>query len=178
MDDKTLAKKFANGDEKAFNKLVLRHREWVQAMVLKSTGDEALAQDIAQNVFIKVYFKIHQFRFESEFKTWIYRILMNEINYWYRKNRLITWFGDDLNKYFSTSQIEKNKVSENEENHLRKNIKKLAKMQRSVVVLRVFQELPFKNIGNILGISENSAKVNYYKAKENLKKWMKVWIYE
>ena len=85
---------------------------------------------------------------------------------------------DNQRENLKTYQIENNKVSENEEIHLRKNIKKLAKMQRSVVVLRVFQELPFKNIGNILGITENSAKVNYYKAKENLKKWMKVWIYE
>lgn len=174
MDDQTLARQFAAGDENAFNDLVLRHRGWVQGMALKSLGDEATAQDIAQNVFVKVYFKIHQFRFEAEFKTWIYRILVNELNHWYRKNKMITWFSGDADEYHSYRENSRNQsLPENAGTELRKHVKKLPRMQRSIVVLRVFQELPFKDIGKILGITENSAKVNFFKAKKNLKKWMK-----
>ena len=174
MDDQTLARQFAAGDKNAFSELVLRHRGCVQGMALKSLGDEATAQDIAQDVFVKVYFKIHQFRFEAEFKTWIYRILVNELNHWYRKNKMITWFSGDADEYHSYREKNKDQsVPENAGSELRKHVKKLPRMQKSIVVLRVFQELPFRDIGKILRISENSAKVNFFKAKKNLKKWMK-----
>jgi RNA polymerase sigma-70 factor (ECF subfamily) len=51
---------------------------------------------------------------------------------------------------------------------------KLPNKQRNIVLLRIYQDLPFKTIGNILSISENSAKVSFYKAKENLMEYSKI----
>ena len=174
MDDNTLVRRFICGDKNAFNELVLRHRDWVRGMALGSLGDPHRAEDIAQNVFVKMYFKIHQFRFEAELKTWIYRITMNELNLFYRKEKMISWFREDEEEYLIPV------VNPDEDNDLknygkavRHLVKKLPKMQRSIVVLRIYQELPFKDIGEILEISENSAKVSFYKAKNNLKKRIK-----
>ena len=174
MDDNTLVRRFVGGDKNAFNELVLRHRNWVRGMALGSLGDPHRAEDIAQNVFVKMYFKIHQFRFEAELKTWIYRIIMNELNLFYRKEKMISWFREDEEEYLIPV------VNPDEDNDLkdygktvRHLVKKLPKMQRSIVVLRIYQELPFKDIGEILEISENSAKVSFYKAKNNLKKQIK-----
>ena len=174
MDDNTLVKRFVGGDKNAFNELVLRHRDWVRGIALGSLGDPHRAEDIAQNVFVKMYFKIHQFRFEAELKTWIYRIAMNELNLFYRKEKMISWFREDEEEYLIPV------VNPDEDNDLknygkavRHLVKKLPKTQRSIVVLRIYQELPFKDIGEILEISENSAKVSFYKAKSNLKKQIK-----
>ena len=77
MDDNTLVKQFLGGNKKAFDDIVIRHRDWVRGMALGSLGDGQRAEDIAQNVFVKMYFKLHQFRFQAELKTWIYRITLN-----------------------------------------------------------------------------------------------------
>ena len=174
MYDNALVKQFVNGDKTAFDKLVIRHRDWVIGMALGSLKDRHLAEDIAQNVFVKMYFKLHQFRFESELKTWIYRIALNELNLFYRKEKMISWFSGDDEEYLIPA-VEPNENDDKKVygNKIRNLVKKLSKMQRSVMVLRVYQELPFKDIGNILGITENSAKVNFFKAKNNLKKRIK-----
>ena len=174
MDDNTLVKRFLKGDKKAFDELVIRHRDWVKGMALGSLADAHRADDIAQNVFVKIYFKLHQFRFEAELKTWIYRITLNELNLFYRKEKMISWFREDEEEYLvPTVNPDEEKDKKVYGNAIRKLVKKLPKMQRSIMVLRIYQELPFKDIGKILGITENSAKVNFFKAKNNLKKWIK-----
>jgi len=174
MDDNTLVKQFVSGDKTAFDEIVIRHRDWVVGMALGSLGDPLRAEDIAQNVFVKMYFKLHQFRFEAKLKTWIYRIALNELNLFYRKEKMISWFSEDEEEYL----IPKVEPDEDDDNKLygkaiRNLVKKLPKMQRSIMVLRIYQELPFKDIAKILGITENSAKVNFFKAKNNLKKRIK-----
>ena len=77
MDDYTLIKRFLGGDKQAFDEIVIRHRDWVVGMAMGSLDDPHRAEDIAQNVFVKMYFKLHQFRFEAGLKTWIYRIAIN-----------------------------------------------------------------------------------------------------
>ena len=96
---------------------------------------------------------------------------MNELNLFYRKEKMISWFREDEEEYLIPV------VNPNEDNDLKNYgnavrylVKKLPKMQRSIMVLRIYQELPFKDIGEILEISENSAKVSFFKAKSNLKK--------
>lgn len=174
MDDNTLVKQFLGGNKKAFDDIVIRHRDWVRGMALGSLGDAQRAEDIAQNVFVKMYFKLHQFRFEAELKTWIYRITLNELNLFYRKEKMISWFREDEEEYlipsFNPDEDKDKKICGNA---IRKLVKKLPKMQRSVVVLRIYQQLPFRDIGKILEITENSAKVNFFKAKNNLKKRIK-----
>ena len=174
MDDNTLVKQFLGGKKKAFDDIVIRHRDWVRGMALGSLGDAQRAEDIAQNVFVKMYFKLHQFRFEAELKTWIYRITLNELNLFYRKEKMISWFREDEEEYLIPSfNPDEDKDKKIYGNAIRKLVKKLPKMQRSVVVLRIYQELPFRDIGKILEITENSAKVNFFKAKNNLKKRIK-----
>ena len=174
MDDNSLVKRFLKGDKKAFDELVIRHRDWVKGIALGSLADAHRAEDIAQNVFVKMYFKLHQFRFEAELKTWIYRITLNELNLFYRKEKMISWFREDEEEYLVPAvNPDEEKDKKVYGNAIRKLVKKLPKMQRSIMVLRIYQELPFKDIGKILGITENSAKVNFFKAKNNLKKRIK-----
>ncbi len=174
MDDYTLIKRFLGGDKQAFDEIVIRHRDWVVGMAMGSLDDPHRAEDIAQNVFVKMYFKLHQFRFEAGLKTWIYRIAMNELNLFYRKEKMISWFREDEEEHLVPSYNPDDESDVKKYgNAVRNLVKKLPKIQRSITVLRIYQELPFKNIGEILGISENSAKVSFYKAKVNLKKWIK-----
>ena len=71
---------FKNGDKKAFDKIVLNHKDFVINMILSMVHNKQDAQDISQDVFVSVYFSLDKFRGLSSFNTWLYRIIINKIN--------------------------------------------------------------------------------------------------
>ena len=166
MDDFDLIKKFIKGDEKSFDLLVKNNQDWVKILIKSIVHNEFDSDDIAQDVFVNIYFALHKFRFESSFKTWTYRIIINRINNYYRKEKIRSFFNNDLLK----DAYGKYEESDGRKDDLYTMTYKLPRMQRNVVILRVFQDLQFKVISEILNISVNSAKVSFYKAKENLKR--------
>ena len=76
-DDYSVIKQFIDGDKSAFQILVKRHKEKVRNIVYLTMNNSALVDDIAQEVFITVYKNLKNFRFESQFTTWLYRITVN-----------------------------------------------------------------------------------------------------
>ncbi len=167
QDDNELIKKFQGGDEDAFNQLVHKHENWVRGFVLSSIRNRQDAEDTAQNIFVRVYFGLPKFRFEAEFKTWIYRIVINQLNNFYRKQKLLSLFRGELNENINSYEADQNDGRKGE---LMRSVAKLPRGQRNVMILRTFQEMSFKEVAATLSISENSAKVSYHKAKNNLKK--------
>jgi len=89
-DDKSLIRDFLNGNTESFDKLIHTHENWVKNMVYNIVKHQEDAEDIAQDVFVKVYFALKHFRFESEFKTWLYRIIINWVNNHFRKQKLLS----------------------------------------------------------------------------------------
>ncbi|MGB5894874.1 MAG: sigma factor, partial [Ignavibacteriaceae bacterium] len=77
-DDFSLVKRFIDGDESTFRLLVQRHKEKVRNIIYLTLGDSDSVDDIAQEVFITVYKNLKNFRFESLFTTWLYRITVNK----------------------------------------------------------------------------------------------------
>mgnify|MGYP003956558611 CR=1 FL=1 len=167
MDDKALIEKFLQGDVKSYNKLVLRHQGWVKGMTMNIVKNPQDAEDIAQDVFVKVYFALNRFRFESEFKTWLYRVVINKINNHFRKQKLRSVFSAE----FKEGIMEESVSSTSNENKIFEMTHKLPRFQRNIVLLRIYQDLSFKMIGQVLNITENSTKVSFHKAKVNLKKY-------
>ena len=165
MENTDLIKQFIKGDEKAFDLLVKNNKIWVINLIHSIVHNEYDAEDIAQDVFVNIYFALKKFRFESSFKTWTYRIVINRINNYFRKEKVRSIFNNDIENK-DTSVFQK---QQNENMELYHMTYKLPKIQRNVVILRVFQDLQFKVISQILNISVNSAKVSFHKAKENLK---------
>jgi RNA polymerase sigma-70 factor (ECF subfamily) len=76
-DERTLVELFLAGDEKAFDEMVTRHQDAVYTLCVRIVGNHEDAGDCAQDVFIKVYRKVKDFRFKSSLATWIYRIAVN-----------------------------------------------------------------------------------------------------
>ena len=165
MDDKALIEKFLRGDVKSYNEFVHRHQGWVKGMTMNIVKNPQDAEDIAQDVFVKVYFALNRFRFESEFKTWLYRVVINKINNHFRKEKLRSVFSAELKEELIEGPV----PSTSNENKLFEVTHKLPRFQRNIVLLRIYQDMPFKIIGQVLNITENSAKVSFHKAKANLK---------
>ena len=165
--DNELIKEFQEGKEAAFNELVDRYLSSTYGFFTKFTDSKEEAEDLAQDVFIKMYKALKKFRFESEFKTYLYRANINMSNTYLRRNKWKNMLHlDQISEpeYIDTTNEDKWKRKE-----LWDAIARLPKIQRMVVTMRTAEYLPYKEIAKIMNISENSAKVNYYHAVEALK---------
>jgi RNA polymerase sigma-70 factor (ECF subfamily) len=85
MDDRTLIESAARGDRGAFEALVRKYETKVYHLAFSFVRDAATAEDLAQDAFVKAYLHLPEFRFDSEFGTWLYRIAVNRIKDHLRK---------------------------------------------------------------------------------------------
>ncbi len=162
--------------EDAFNALVEAYKErlyWHLRYYLCSHED---TDDVLQEVFIKIWSALPTFREDSKLYTWVYRIGTNEAINYLRKQKVRGFFMQqsldqtlerkiDDDPYFNGNELQK---------ELHKAIAKLPKTQKLVFTMRYFEDLPYKEISAILGISEGSLKASYHhaynKVKEHLEK--------
>ena len=167
QNDHELIKLFQNGDHKAYDRLVRRHLSNTIWFFYTITRDKMVAEDLAQDVFFKLFKNLNKFRFKSAFSTYLYRINLNTANSWFTRNKWKNFLHLD-------QAVDQHRVDKNlEKNWLNKElwdaISKLPKKQRSVVVMRIAKELPYKEISTVTGMSEGAAKVNFHHALQTLK---------
>lgn len=170
MTDEQLVQRFQQGDKGAFDELVTRHLPNTYRLFLRMAGDRMEADDLCQETYIRVHRGLKSFRLESSFSTWLYRISINVANSFFRKRRLrqALFRPVDPNTYSSQGEEPQTVFP-----GLWMAVGRLPRKQREVVILRVFQGLPFKEVGGILEMTENSAKVNFYHAVKNLREYLK-----
>lgn len=158
-------------DEKEFEVIFWEHKDMVYFTALRYFKDPSQAEDIVQEVFLKVYLNLHKFLQKSTLKTWIYRIALNEIFGRFRKEKKHR-YSLPLDESLKAKTSEKWDTSEIKEfqEQLYKELKKLPKKRAKVTLLRLFENLSFRDIGETLAISENSAKSLFALAIKTLKK--------
>ena len=166
-NDHELIREFQNGDENSFNILTKRYVQKVYGYFIQITGDEMDAEDLTQDVFLKLYKNLKKFRFESAFTTYLYRINSNQINSYFRKSKWRNLL--NLDDYPELTDEPENYEREWTRQKLRNVISTLPKKQQAVVTMRIIQQLPFRDIAEVLNISDNSAKVNFHYAIKRLK---------
>ena len=132
------------------------------------TLNKEIAQDIVQNTFLEAIKSINTFNGNSTVKTWLIGIAKYEYYAYLRKNP----------KSVSLDEIEFKKVSYIQDNNdsyytIMNEISKLDDIQRQIAVLRIVNDLSFKEIGNIIGKSENYCRVSFFRIKQNLSEVLK-----
>ena len=165
--DRELIEEFQRGSDAAFNELVRKYLDLVYGFFQKITPDKMEAEDLAQTVFIKLFKALKKFRFESEFNTYLYRVNINTANTYFKRNKWRNMLHLDQAPdpvYVDTSQDRQWRKEE-----IWAAVGRLPKKQRLVVMMRISQALPFKDIGNILDMTEGSAKVNYHHGIKRVK---------
>lgn len=169
--DSELIAEFKSSDarqsDRAFTELVRRYQERVYWVCRRYTQDHDDADDIAQNVFIKVHSALRQFNEEAAFFTWLYRIATNEsINFLrVRKVRAAGRIDDMINEPTDTA----NRPDENLEQDERREaiedaVASLPEKQRQVFIMRYYDELSYEEIAAVLGTSVGGLKANYFHA--------------
>ena len=166
-NDHELIKLFQKGDQTAYDRLVRKYLYNTVGFFRTITGDKMVAEDLAQDVFFKLFKTLGNFRFKSAFSTYLYRINLNTANSWFTRNKWKNLLHLDqiLNQQKNDTSI----ATEWLNKELWDAISKLPKKQRSVVVMRIADELPYKEISNVTGMSESAAKVNFHHALQKLK---------
>jgi RNA polymerase sigma-70 factor, ECF subfamily len=173
--DDQLVARVKGGDTRAFEELVLRYQKSIYYFVLRLLKNPSDAEDAVQKIFLLAYKNIGGFRADSTFKTWLYRIGINQCHNFFRQNKNREFASiDDLPLVDVQADPEGDLADKEKMAALRTAVEKLPHKQRMVVTLRIYQELTFEEIGEALQIRANSAKVNFHHALEKLRDWVKV----
>lgn len=167
-EDFSLIRQFINGDSSAFRTLVIKHKEKVRNLVFITLGDAEYVDDISQDVFISVYHKLGEFRFESKFTTWLYRITVNKCRDYLRKKKVRSIFvpiGDSDREYPTGPFSENIDIP----NLVRNAIEKLPEKLKVPLVMRDIEGLSYKEIADNLNTEVGTIKSRIFRARENLK---------
>lgn len=167
-DDFSIIKKFIDGDQSAFKILVKRHKEKVRNIVYLTISSSDLVDDISQEVFITVYRKLKNFRFESQFTTWLYRITVNKCKDHLRKKNVRKIFmplqeGGEVS-HLATS-VEDNDLS----NVVMDAVSKLPVKLRIPLLLKDIEGFSYQEIAESLECEMGTVKSRIFRAREKLK---------
>jgi RNA polymerase sigma factor (sigma-70 family) len=160
------------GRREDFEVLVERHQRMLYAVALRYLHDADAADEAVQAAFVSAYLHLAQFRRDAAFKTWLCEILLNHCRSGRRRARARQEVPlDDVSETaLRDPASETNRAAERAA--LERHVARLPPRQRSVLSLRIFADLPFKDIARAAGITENAAKVNYHHAIKRLRVWL------
>ncbi len=175
-DDFSLIKAFNEGEETAFNDLVNRHKEKVRNLIYLNLGSTSSIDDISQEVFLSVYRKLKQFRFQSQFTTWLYTITINKIRDHVRKQKIMSVFSafssDDTENVVEPGSFKEN-FDVNE--MVRDAVARLPRKLKEPLILRDFEGMSYQEISDATGIEIGTIKSRIFRARESLKKMLEPW---
>lgn len=176
--DALLVKKYVAGDENALAILIKRHQSKIFGFIYSKLPDRDLADDIFQDTFVKVIktLKSNSYNEEGKFLPWVMRIASNLIIDHFRRNKKMPMLRETEEFSIfcilkdSSPNIEKQMITSQVEEDLRKIIKELPEDQQEVLMMRMYQDLSFKEISDITGVSINTALGRMRYALMNIRK--------
>jgi RNA polymerase sigma-70 factor (ECF subfamily) len=170
--DKELLSQFSVSatKEKGFTSIIQKYQEKLYWHIRRMVIEHADADDILQNVFIKVWKGLENFREDSQLYTWLYRIATNEtLSFLEKQKRNATMSLSDMedsweNKIKADAHFDSNQL----EWKLQLAIKQLPEKQRLVFNLRYFDAMPYEEMSKVLDTSEGSLKASYHHAAKKI----------
>ncbi|MCB0705690.1 MAG: sigma-70 family RNA polymerase sigma factor [Saprospiraceae bacterium] len=161
----------AQVDRAAFRPLYDRYFEAVFRYIYRRTGDKSLADDLCSQVFLKAMQRLDKYTFKGvPFSAWLYRIAGNEIAQHFRnssRDRVVSVEDDALN--YLADEVEEDDLGALRE-VLIQSLELIREQDLEIIELRYFEGRPFKEIAEILEITESNAKIRTYRVLERLKK--------
>ncbi len=148
----------------------------VYALILRSVGNPNVADDLSQEVFIKIFKKISSFNWHSSLSTWIYTITVNTVRDYFRRQKtyrkfLSSWL--KKSKVVETQTPEKSMFKNYTENMLNQAIQKLPDSLKEIVLLYYVTNLSIKEIAKVLGMKDSTVKSRLKTARQKLFEMLK-----
>ena len=175
-EDLELIDLFRQGNESAFNEIVRRYQEKIYWVARRFVNDHDEADDVVQEVFIKAYDALKDFRSESGLYTWLYRIAVNMSLNVVRKRKVREFLQLDtlLGEEQSSEDRPDEELERSEHRTLvQEAVDKLPEKQRAVFVMRYYEELSYEEIAAILKTSVGGLKANYFHAIRKIGEYVK-----
>jgi len=182
LDDHQLVQLYLEGKEQAFEVLLLRHKDRIYRSIYNKVRDRDLAEDIFQEAFVKVIqtLKLGNYNEEGKFLPWALRIAQNLVIDYFRKSNRVRMINERSSKseefnIFSVlkledANIEQSITKKELEDQMIDLIEYLPDSQRDIIEKRIFQDLSFKEIADMEGVSINTALGRMRYALINLRK--------
>ena len=178
ISDVDLIQRILDGDESAFTMLVNKYQKWVHTLVWRRIGDFHTAEEITQDVFLKVYKKLSMLKNPNQFPGWLYVIATRRCLAWLRKKKFPTKSLDAM----STTELEELCYVHYETEHgdatgveckrelVKRLLQKLPESERTVVTLYYLAEMTSEEISTFLGVSPNTVRSRLHRARKRLEK--------
>jgi RNA polymerase sigma-70 factor (ECF subfamily) len=176
--DLDLMLRVRQGDASSFDELLRRYRTPLVKYFCRLVHDQALAEDLAQEVFLRVYNARHRYRPDARFTTWLYRIATNlALNALRdakdRQRQNINNSGEDGETSFefvdTRASVEQELIETDRGRMIREAIESLPENQRAAVILHKYQDVDYRQIAKVLKVSESAVKSLLFRAYETLR---------
>ncbi len=166
--DLQLVEEVRNGQRSSFSELVKRHQKGLLRLSMRFVKDLDIAQDVVQESFIKTFEKLNSFEGRSSFKSWLYQITVNTARNKLREDRYD--FSDIEDVQLGVDpQAERSLVHRAVGEILNAEVEKLPFKQKTALVLRVYEDMSFSEIAEVMECPYDTAKANYRHALLKLK---------
>jgi RNA polymerase sigma factor (sigma-70 family) len=176
--DRELVQKAREGDRSAFNQLVLKYRNRVMGIAARMVGDRTEAEDLAQDVFVRVFHGLEDFQGDALFSTWLYRIVANSCLNQRKKRSLRTRVHESLEAtglILPDSSSNPHILLERKELrvYIEKAVQALPREQRMVLVLRDIEGLSYEEIAECLELEIGTVRSRLHRARLNVQEKLK-----
>jgi len=179
-DEAALVRRVQAGDELAFREVVERYQSKVFSIIHGVLRNHNDAEDIAQQVFAKIYFSISSFDFRSSLLTWVYKITVNECYDYLRKKRVrklvyeSDFSEDDVHRMANSEAARDQRISVDEDLARRdlaaKLLARVSEEERMLLMLKEVEGHSVEELAGMTGINENTIKVKLFRARQKLVK--------
>jgi len=171
-DEKVIERVLA-GDRNAYALLVDKYKDRVFSLVLGIVRQRELAEEVAQDIFVKAFQSLGKFRKDASFSTWIYRIAYNSAISETRKKKRFFKHSDQLeNTLQLIPENEEENVDEQKNKLLEQAIRELAPEENLLVTLYYFEEKSVEEISQSTGLSQSNVKVKLFRLRNKLKEYL------
>ena len=176
QSDLELIQEVRNGKRSAFTQLMRRYQERIYWTARRITGTHADADDVAQEAFIKAYLGLGDYRGDSSFYTWLYRIAVNLSLNAVRKRQLMNYLHESelISRFLPAAEDPAVELEGSETaSRLEKAVAALPEKQRAVFVLRFHDGMSYEEIAQVLKTSVGGLKANYFHALKKIQEAMR-----
>lgn len=168
VSDKQLVREVQAGDREAYGQLVMRYERSLRAVIAQIVSDLHVAEDLAQDAFVKAFQNLNRLQNPSQFGPWLYKIARNEALMWIRRKPKIT--EGSISKDMSLQQSD-GRLSEASE-QLLKAVMTLPSQEQRVVLLRYFEGHPVGDIARMIGRPTGTVTKQLSRAHARLRRQM------
>lgn len=169
INERRWLKRCRQGDTKAFSRLYESYIDRIYDFVYFKTYHKETAEDITGNTFMKAFDRIQQFDpGKGMFIAWLYTIAKNEVNDFFRKKHPVLSL-EDIWDIPAETDVEIDAINRENFYTFQKYLLTLPACKRDILILRVWQDLPFREIAAILNQSEGQCKMTFYRLIEKMK---------